>query len=164
MFHFSDLIGKVAEALTREGLKLATAESCTGGLIGALCTARPGSSDWFCGGAITYSNELKQKLLSVPEEVLREYGAVSEQTVRFMAVGVLDLCLADVSVAVSGIAGPDGGTDLKPVGTVWLAWARRGPDAPIVKTKHLLLPGERDDVRLAAARAALEGVLEFTGE
>lgn len=116
---------QVGEALQRRGWSLATAESCTGGWIAKTVTDIPGSSGWFQYGFVTYSNQAKLDLLAVPEATLVSYGAVSGETVAAMAEGALARSRADVAVAVSGIAGPDGGTEDKPVGTVWLAWATR---------------------------------------
>lgn len=117
------LIGKLAFSLTRAGYYLATAESCTGGLIAAMCTDIAGSSDWFKGGIVAYANELKENLLNVPPSAIEEHGAVSAQVVRQMALGALSRCRAQASIAVSGVAGPGGGTPDKPVGTVWIAVA-----------------------------------------
>jgi len=110
----------VGELLRNSGLKLATAESCTGGLIGQKITSIPGSSDYFVGGVIAYANMAKVKLIGVNLRTLREYGAVSQETVREMARGVRQVLDADIGLAVSGIAGPSGGTPQKPVGTVWI--------------------------------------------
>ncbi len=137
-----------------------TAESCTGGWVAKTCTDLPGSSQWFRGGVVAYTNELKAGLLGVRARTLAEQGAVSEDTVREMAIGALERLGGDVSVAVSGIAGPDGGTPDKPVGTVWFAWARRSPEGPVVRVRHRRFAGDRAEVRQQAVAVALQGVLE----
>lgn len=116
-----DLNASVAALLKRQGLTLATAESCTGGLIAHLATQLPGSSDYFLGSIVSYSNDIKTGVLKVPDEVLSRYGAVSRETASSMLRGVLKLTGADVGIATTGIAGPAGGSDEKPVGTVWIA-------------------------------------------
>ena len=118
-----ELIGRLSHLLTRAGYRMATAESCTGGMVGSLCTAVAGSSDWFSGGVIAYANQVKERALGVPAEILEKYGAVSAEVVRQMALGALRVCGAQASVALSGVAGPGGGSPEKPVGTVWLAVA-----------------------------------------
>ena len=159
MLTFTELEGLAAEVGARLlacGWRLATAESCTGGLIGGVATAIPGSSAWFECGFITYSNASKQTLLAVPEALLLAHGAVSEPVVRAMAEGALQHSAADIAVAVSGIAGPEGGSAAKPVGTVCLAWAMRTGITQAV-TQHF--SGDRQAVRLATIEAALQGVL-----
>jgi nicotinamide-nucleotide amidase len=143
--------------LTAARLMLATAESCTGGWIAKVATDVPGSSAWFDRGFVTYSNRAKQEMLGVPVETLRTHGAVSEVTVRQMAEGALARSAAGISVAVSGIAGPGGGTPDKPVGLVWLAWARRNG---AVETERCQFTGDREAVRAATVRRALQGVCE----
>ena len=118
-----DLIGKLAFCLTRAGYFLATAESCTGGMIASRCTDKAGSSMWFKGGIVSYSNEMKRDVLAVPQACLLQYGAVSAPVVQHMALGALRIAEADAAIAVSGVAGPTGGTPEKPVGTVWIAVA-----------------------------------------
>lgn len=149
------------QALLAAGKKVATAESCTGGMIGELLTAMPGSSGYFAGGAIVYANDAKVRQLGVAAETLAAHGAVSEAVVREMALGARDRFGVDLAVAVSGIAGPDGGTPDKPVGTVWLAVARDGGE---VTTKLLQWPGTRDMVRTLAAWWALALLLEAARE
>lgn len=151
------IIAQVAERLLLRHSQLVTAESCTGGWIAKACTDRPGSSQWFRGGAVVYTNELKTALLGVRTRTLAEAGAVSEATVREMALGALERLGGDVAVAVSGIAGPDGGTPDKPVGTVWFAWAV--PARPVRTARHRF-DGDRDAVRRQAVAVALQGVLE----
>ncbi|NDY91988.1 CinA family protein [Ideonella sp. TBM-1] len=146
-------LDRLAQALRARGGRLATAESCTGGLIAALCTAVAGSSDWFDRGFVTYSNEAKQDLLGVPAALLQAHGAVSEPVALAMAEGVLARCPAEVALAVTGIAGPGGAVPGKPVGTVWLAWALRGQPA---QARRLDLPGDRTAVRSATVQLALQ--------
>lgn len=150
------LAAQVGQGLLAGGQWLATAESCTGGLIAKLVTDVAGSSGWFDRGVITYSNRAKQELLGVPAAVLREHGAVSEATVRAMVEGLLRAAPADWGVAVTGIAGPAGGTPDKPVGTVWMAWRQRGQ---AVLTECRVFAGDREQVREATARHALEVLL-----
>jgi nicotinamide-nucleotide amidase len=151
------LARRVAAAMAARGWRLATAESCTGGWIAKLLTDIPGSSGWYEGGCVTYSNAAKQALLGVPGDQLAGHGAVSAPVVEAMATGALRLTGADLAVAVSGIAGPAGGTPDKPVGTVSLAWA--GPrDAVASRTLHF--GGDREAVRRQTVAAALAGVLE----
>ena len=146
----------VSADLAAAGLTVATAESCTGGMVGEMLTRAPGSSRYFRGAAVAYANEEKIRQLGVDENILATDGAVSEACVAAMAVGALQQFAVDLTVAVSGVAGPDGGTPEKPVGTVWLATARRGRDGePIVVTKLIGWPGARDMVRTLAAWWAL---------
>lgn len=151
-----ELSGRVGDALKARGLMMAAAESCTGGWIGQVVTMVPGSSKWFDRGFVTYTNEAKREMLGVNGVTLEKFGAVSEQTVREMADGALERSHAQVAVAVSGVAGPDGGTPKKPVGTVMLAWTSKG-GAPKVRSMHF--HGDRDSVRRQTVIAALEGVL-----
>jgi PncC family amidohydrolase len=144
----------VVQALAAAGRTLATAESCTGGLVSAMVTEVPGSSDVFRGGVVAYANAVKQSLLGVPAEVLAAHGAVSAETVQAMAAGARAATGADIAVAVSGVAGPGGGTPEKPVGTAWIAWDGGGT----AQARCFQFPGGRDRVRRAAAFAALEGV------
>jgi nicotinamide-nucleotide amidase len=137
-----------------------TAESCTGGWIAKACTDRPGSSRWFRGGAVVYTDQLKVALLGVQPRTLAGHGAVSEATVREMASGALERLGGDIAVAVSGIAGPDGGTPDKPVGTVWFAWAVRAGGGIVVRASLRHLAGDREQVRRQAVIAAVRGVLE----
>lgn len=152
------VLRELAEALAGKGWKLATAESCTGGLIGGALTSVPGSSAWYLGGVVAYANEVKTALLGVPEEVLVRHGAVSPQTARAMAQGVLERTGADVAVAVTGIAGPGGGTARKPVGLVYIGVSRRGRRA--VARKFLSAAGTRKGVRKETVREAVRAVLE----
>lgn len=145
------LVLALADALRARGWRMATAESCTGGLIAAACTAVPGSSDWFDCGLVSYSNEAKTALLDVPAALIAAHGAVSEAVARAMVQGALARSRADLAVAVTGIAGPGGAVPGKPVGTVWLAWG----DRRAVHAERLQLPGDRGAVRAATVQAAL---------
>jgi len=153
---FSELVTMLANRLQQSGEKLACAESCTGGWIAKVLTDMPGSSAWFDRGFVTYSNEAKQEMLGVSAQTLGDHGAVSRETVLEMARGALVQSAAGSSVAVSGIAGPGGGTVDKPVGTVWIAWAGEGFAEAVCE--HF--EGDRDAVRSAAVRAALQGLLD----
>lgn len=150
------LVEALAEKLTAAGVMLATAESCTGGWLAKVLTDRAGSSDWFAGGVVTYSNEAKQRLLGVDPAVIERDGAVSEAAVRQMAEGARARVGADLGVAVSGVAGPGGGTPEKPVGTVWIAWA----DAEETRARDFLFSGDREAVRKQSIMAALAGLAE----
>jgi nicotinamide-nucleotide amidase len=147
------LVADVAAALQRRGWQLATAESCTGGGIAAACTDRAGSSAWFDRGFVTYSNAAKRELLGVPEALLEAHGAVSAEVAAAMAAGALARSDADVAVAVTGVAGPTGGSADKPVGTVWIAAACRHAAAPAA-ARHRF-DGDRRAVRAATVEAAL---------
>lgn len=147
----------LARLLLRHGWFMATAESCTGGLIAASCTDLAGSSNWFERGFVTYSNAAKRELLGVDAAMIERHGAVSEAVVRAMAAGALARSHAQVAVAVTGVAGPSGGSAEKPVGTVWLAWAT--PAGVISELKHF--DGDRAAVRQATARHALARLAEL---
>ncbi len=149
------LLGPLADLLLKHGWMLATAESCTGGLIAATCTDLAGSSQWFERGFVTYSNEAKIELLGVDAALIARDGAVSESVVRAMAQGALDRSRAQVAVAVTGIAGPGGGSAAKPVGTVWLAWAL--PHGITSEVQHF--SGDRAAVRAATVQHALRTLL-----
>jgi len=148
-------VEQLAGLLLGRGWMLATAESCTGGMIAAACTDLAGSSAWFERGFVTYSNEAKTDLLGVLPSLLREHGAVSEPVVRAMAEGAGQRSLAQVAVAVSGVAGPAGGSADKPVGTVWFAFALDGE----LTSEELRFAGDRAAVRAAAVRHALAGLV-----
>ncbi|TDM05801.1 MAG: damage-inducible protein CinA [Ideonella sp. MAG2] len=163
------LLASVAEALRARGQRLCCAESCTGGLIAAACTELAGSSDWFDRGFVTYSNAAKTELLGVPAALIEQHGAVSEPVARAMAEGALVRSAAQWALAVTGIAGPSGGSAEKPVGTVWLAWAY-GPlqgAAPTVWAERQCWPGSRQAVRSATLQWALGrlrlGLVELPG-
>lgn len=151
------LAERVGNALKQRAMMMATAESCTGGWVGEVVTAVPGSSDWFDRGFVTYSNAAKQEMLGVAAATLATYGAVSEQAVREMASGALENSRAQAALAISGIAGPGGGTAEKPVGTVWIAWAfAKGA----VASEKRVFAGDRHEVRQQAVERALRGLLE----
>lgn len=150
------LARELGSVCKRRGFTVATAESCTGGGIAGAITDVAGSSAWFERGFVTYSNAAKQEMLGVAEDLIEAHGAVSEAVVQAMAEGALRHSPAELSVAVSGVAGPDGGTAAKPVGTVWLAWARRGHPARPAR-EHF--SGARAEVRQQAVIAALEGLI-----
>ena len=153
---FEPSVLALAQALREGGLKLATAESCTGGLIAAACTAVAGSSDWFERGFVTYSNEAKTESLGVDAALIATHGAVSAEVARAMADGALAHSRADLAVAVTGIAGPAGATPGKPVGTVWLAVARRGG---ATQTDLLELRGDRASIRAQTVEHALQRLI-----
>ncbi|HZV92343.1 MAG TPA: nicotinamide-nucleotide amidohydrolase family protein [Caldimonas sp.] len=151
------LVARLGGSLRGKGATMAAAESCTGGLIAAACTSLAGSSDWFERGFVTYSNAAKIELLSVPDELIARHGAVSEEVARAMAEGALAHSRARFAVAATGIAGPGGGTLLKPVGTVWIAVASTGSAA---HASLLRLHGERDSIRQASVIEALSLLAE----
>ncbi len=144
--------GLVADSLNKLGWKLATAESCTGGLIAARCTDLAGSSDWFDRGFVTYSNAAKTEMLGVDAALIAQHGAVSEPVVRAMVQGALQQSQAQVAIAVTGVAGPSGGSAAKPVGTVWLGWAT--PAGVVSELQHFA--GDRAQVRAATVAHALQ--------
>jgi len=152
------LAEKVAAALIARRAMLATAESCTGGWVSEVLTAIPGSSAWFERGFVTYSNAAKEEMLGVGRATLQQHGAVSEAVAREMALGALAHSHAGVALAVTGIAGPSGGSVEKPVGTVCFAWAVPGRAAR-AETRHL--SGDREAVRRQSVERALQGVLEL---
>ncbi len=152
----NDLARRVGEALKARGLRLATAESCTGGWVAMALTAVPGSSHWFERGYVTYSNDAKREDLGVADETLREHGAVSEQTAREMAAGAVRRARAQVALAITGVAGPAGGTRDKPVGMVCFAWAHGSK----ITSETKRFDGDRESVRRQSVIHALERVLE----
>ncbi|GAB1266344.1 CinA family protein [Aurantivibrio infirmus] len=152
------LVEQLSQLLRARKWTVTAAESCTGGGVAYAFTTLSGSSDWFEAGFVTYSNALKVKLLSVSEITLDEWGAVSEEVVRQMAQGALVGANANVAVAISGIAGPDGGTDAKPVGTVWMSWAIK--DGEIV-TRRFQFSGDREEIRHSAVAEAVMGLIEL---
>ena len=147
----------IDEARTR-GVRIVTAESCTGGLLSAAITAIPGSSDVFDRSFITYSNRAKEEMLGVPGDLMADVGAVSESVSRMMAEGALENSNAHIAVAITGVAGPGGGTPMKPVGTVHLATARS--NGPIHHRMELFDEDDRDGIRMQAVRVALEMLRE----
>ena len=155
------LPSELADALRARGWRMATAESCTGGMIAAACTDLAGSSDWFERGFVTYSNAAKCELLGVQAALIEAHGAVSEPVARGMALGARAKAPVDLSVAVTGVAGPGGGSVAKPVGTVWLAWCT----AEGVWAERCLFAGDRAEVRRATVARALQGLLALaTGQ
>lgn len=150
------LLPALAQALTESGRCMATAESCTGGLIAAACTSLAGSSRWFERGVVSYSNAAKTELLGVPAALIAAHGAVSETVALAMAEGLLASAPVDYALAVTGIAGPDGGSADKPVGTVWLALASRHGAS---RAGRGLFAGTRADVRNATVASGLRAVL-----
>lgn len=151
----SDLVRQLADALLARGWMMATAESCTGGLIAGACTDLSGSSVWFDRGFVTYSNEAKTDLVGVPAALIAMHGAVSEPVARAMASGALARSRAQVAVAVTGVAGPTGGSAEKPVGTVWFGFATPAG----VQAEHRRFDGDRAAVRAATVAHALAGLL-----
>ena len=161
MFEENDpLIRELARVLCERHLTCATAESCTGGMVGAMLTAVPGSSDWYLGGVISYANKVKEGLLCVRREDLESVGAVSEPVVRAMALGACAATGAFAAMSTSGVAGPGGGTAEKPVGTVWIGWALNGES----RAEVFHFTGNRDSVRMQAARQAIRGLLDWLEE
>ena len=156
LLRFAPDVLALAGCLRRRGWRMAAAESCTGGLIAAACTAVAGSSDWFEGSLVVYSNAAKTRWLGVPALLIRQHGAVSEEVARAMLSGALFAGEADLAVAITGIAGPDGSLPQLPAGTVWLAWGT----ADAQRAERLQLPGDRDAVRNATVVAALQRLLE----
>jgi nicotinamide-nucleotide amidase len=156
------LVLALAEALRLQGARMATAESCTGGGVAAACTDLAGSSDWFERGVVSYSNQAKTDLLGVPAALIAAHGAVSEPVARAMAEGLLAKAPVHYTLAVTGIAGPGGGSTDKPVGTVWFAWGRRARGGGIETFAHCdRFDGDRAAVRAASVRRALEGLLQL---
>jgi nicotinamide-nucleotide amidase len=151
------LAALVGARLKEKGLKLATAESCTGGWVAQVVTSISGSSDWFDRGFVTYSNEAKREMLGVRTETLAAHGAVSEHIAREMATGALDRSGAGVALAVTGVAGPTGGSPDKPVGIVCFAWALRGG---AIESETRRFDGDREAVRRQSVILALQGVME----
>ncbi|WP_062264700.1 CinA family protein [Endozoicomonas arenosclerae] len=153
---FESKLKSLAVKLQAANLKVATAESCTGGWLSQVFTSIPGSSSWFEGAIISYSNAMKHKFLDVPVTLLNRYGAVSQPVVECMALGAVKNLSVPLSVSISGIAGPEGGTDEKPVGTVWIGWCFDNQ----VSTEVFLFPGDREQVRRQAVEAALDGLIK----
>jgi nicotinamide-nucleotide amidase len=151
----NELAQQVGAALKARGLRLVTAESCTGGWVSMALTAVAGSSDWFERGYVTYSNAAKRDDLGVQEETLRRHGAVSEETARALAAGAIRRTGAQVALAITGIAGPTGGTAAKPVGTVCFAWALGSS----ISSETMRFDGDRESVRRQSVLHALEGLL-----
>lgn len=152
-----DLAQKVSDTLGPKKMMLAAAESCTGGGIAYTLTAIPGSGDWFDCGFVTYSNTAKNEMLDVPDAVIAQFGAVSEEVAAAMAAGAVANSNADIGVSTTGIAGPTGAMPGKPIGTVCFGWAR----GDHVHTERLVFPGDREAVREQAIAHALRGILRF---
>ncbi len=150
-----DVCAALAGALRARGWRMASAESCTGGLVAASCTSLAGSSDWFERGWVTYSNLAKTTELGVDAKLIEAHGAVSEAVARAMATGAVEHAAVDCALSITGVAGPGGGSAAKPVGTVWFGWATTKG----VFSERLLLPGDRTAIRVAATRHALDGLL-----
>jgi nicotinamide-nucleotide amidase len=153
-----ELAAQVGAALKSHGMMLTTAESCTGGGVAQAITEVAGCSAWFERGFVTYSNLSKQQMLGVSAATLKQHGAVSEAVVREMVAGALANSASHIALSVSGIAGPDGGTAEKPVGTVWFAW---GIKHGVTIAQRPLLKGNRAEVRAQAVNIALQGVLDL---
>lgn len=150
----AEAVASVGGKLQAKGWSLALAESCTGGLVSHLVTNQPGCSVWYKGGLATYANSVKTTLLGVSRQVLEEHGAVSRETVEAMALGVILAFGTEVGTALSGIAGPTGGTPLKPVGTVWAAWVT--PEG--CRSERFQFTGSREEIKAQSALAALRGL------
>lgn len=150
------LIADIGTALATRGERLVTAESCTGGGLAQLLTSVPGSSAWFECGFVTYSNRSKTAMLGVPADLIARHGAVSEEVARAMAEGAMARSGANHAVAITGIAGPSGGSPDKPIGTVWIAWFGGGRKT---HAAHHQFQGDREQIRSASVRAALEGLI-----
>lgn len=155
------LASELGQILKNAGLVLVTAESCTGGWVSEATTAIAGSSNWFDRGFVTYSNSAKRQVLGVASTTLRQYGAVSEETAREMAAGALKQSDGTIAVAITGVAGPGGGTADKPVGTVCFAWAK-GENA--LRSERHSLPGDRGEVRRQSVIIALRGLITLARE
>ncbi|MFC6980232.1 CinA family protein [Microbulbifer taiwanensis] len=150
----------LGEELEKRGWHATTAESCTGGAIAAAITSVPGASSWFEGSLVSYANRIKRDMLAVSERDLETLGAVSEEVARQMASGALAMMDANVAVAVSGIAGPDGGTEDKPVGTVWIAWAHAEGQEPVdIDAECFHFDGDRAAIQRQTVAEALRGML-----
>jgi nicotinamide-nucleotide amidase len=157
--HITRLAATLGQRLLETGAQVSTAESCTGGGIAEAITRIPGSSAWFEAGYVTYSNRQKTQQLSVPQALFGRVGAVSREVVEAMARGAQTNSTARFSVAVSGVAGPDGGSPEKPVGTVWICWGA----AEQLIAERFQFDGDRDSVRRQTVKAALEGLIRLTG-
>jgi len=155
----SDTAVRLAGIFQKKKITLSLAESCTGGMISSFITDIPGASEFFLGGAVTYSNASKERLLNVPRNILEAHGAVSKETAEAMALGCKELFSSDVAASATGIAGPGGGTPSKPVGTVFIAVT----DGRTVKSERLELKGTRDEIRTAAAENVIRLIIGFTG-
>lgn len=153
------LLNQIAKTLIKRKLSLSVCESCTGGMLGTLITGEPGSSKYFCGGVIAYSNEVKQRVVGVRQATLRKYGAVSAEVAREMAQGVLKRFKADISISITGIAGPTGGTKKKPVGLVYFCVATRQH----VAVENRVFKGSRNQIRKEACKKVLRLLKHLLG-
>jgi len=156
---FASLASDLGGLLLSQGLVVTCAESCTGGGVASAITDIPGSSQWFHTGFVTYANQSKQQLLGVESHVLCKEGAVSQPVVEQMALGALKVSDANVAVAVSGVAGPGGGSEDKPVGLVWFCWAKSVGSDVILDSRSCQFEGERSDIRAGAIEQALSGLV-----
>ncbi len=154
----TELAEKLGQRMTAKSMKLASAESCTGGWLAKIITDTPGSSVWFSCSVVSYSNEAKQSLLGVSKNTLEKFGAVSAETVREMTEGLFLRTEADVAVSISGVAGPGGGSEDKPVGLVWLSWGER--DKPLF-VESFNFEGDRAQVRKESVKQALNCLLDW---
>jgi len=159
--NISELAQQLSSQLIKQQQVLACAESCTGGWIAKAITDIDGSSQYFDCSIVTYSNQAKTNLLGVQSATLESHGAVSQAVVKEMVLGLLDRCDASLGISVSGVAGPGGGTADKPVGTVWIAWARPGQ---LIEAVRFKFNGDREQVRLQAVHEALKGVERLLSE
>ena len=150
-FDLEKMVAALGQSLRSQRCRMATAESCTGGLVACTLTDVAGSSEWFEGGVVAYDNRVKMRLLGVPEEILVRHGAVSRACVESMVQGVCTLMDVSVGLAISGIAGPGGGTPDKPVGTVWVAWQSAGR----VWSREFSFDGSRREIKMQSMRAAI---------
>ena len=150
-FDLEKMVAALGQSLRSQRCRMATAESCTGGLVACTLTDVAGSSEWFEGGIVAYDNRVKMRLLGVPEEILVRHGAVSRACVESMVRGVCTLMDVPVGLAISGIAGPGGGTPDKPVGTVWVAWQSAGR----VWSRDFSFDGSRREIKMQSMRAAI---------
>ena len=155
----TSLTQQLAQILLAKGFKIALAESCTGGLLAAQLTSLAGSSDWFERGFVTYSNQAKEESIGVPKELIERYGAVSEEVAKAMAEGALNHSLAQVSAAITGIAGPGGGSANKPVGMVCFAWGMQVDDQIQTRSQTKQFSGDRQSIREQACVYAIESLL-----
>ena len=156
---------QLGQALLQQGKTVSTAESCTGGWLAKVITDIAGSSDYFHRGFVTYSNQAKHQMIGVKDESLTQFGAVSEPVVAEMALGALKAADADFAISVSGIAGPGGGSEEKPVGTVWFGFAEKMQNGLVeVTTRHCVFQGDRNNVRLQSTHYAIKTVLQIINE
>ncbi|WHI48148.1 CinA family protein [Microbulbifer sp. TRSA001] len=161
----TELARELGGELEKRDWRVTSAESCTGGAIAAAITSIAGASNWFDGSIVSYANRIKNGVLGVDSDDLKRFGAVSEPVARQMACGVLAMMDANLAVAVSGIAGPDGGTAEKPVGTVWIAWAHAEGQEPVqIDAKCFLFSGNRAEVQSQTVVEALKGMLRIVRE